>query len=88
MAFRTAMENSLITGLRARDLEGRVTYVNRAFCEIVGLPAEELVGKKPPMAYWAPEVMAEYEERFRGVLAGKLNRIGAITTWLPRCACR
>ncbi|NNG23014.1 two-component system sensor histidine kinase NtrB [Telluria aromaticivorans] len=73
MAFRTAMENSLITGLRARDLEGRVTYVNRAFCEIVGLPQEELVGKKPPMAYWAPEVMAEYEERFRGVLAGNIT---------------
>ena len=38
MAFRTAMENSLVTGLRARDLEGRVTYVNPAFCQIVGLP--------------------------------------------------
>jgi two-component system sensor histidine kinase DctS len=73
MAFRTAMENSLITGLRARDLEGRVTYVNRAFCEIVGHPAEELVGKKPPMPYWAPEVMLEYEERFRGVLSGNIT---------------
>ncbi|SFD77045.1 sensor histidine kinase [Massilia yuzhufengensis] len=72
MAFRTAMENSLITGLRARDLEGRVTYVNRAFCEIVGLPAEEIVGKKPPMAYWAPEVVGESEERFRGVLSGNV----------------
>ena len=38
MAFRTAMEDSLVTGLRARDLEGRVTYVNPAFCQIVGLP--------------------------------------------------
>ncbi|MGI4720976.1 MAG: sensor histidine kinase [Janthinobacterium lividum] len=73
MVFRTAMENSLMTGLRARDLEGRVTYVNRAFCEIVGHPAEELVGKKPPMPYWAPEAMAEYEERFRGVLAGNVT---------------
>ncbi len=73
MAFRTAMENSLMTGLRARDLEGRVTYVNRAFCEIVGHPAEELVGKKPPMPYWAPEAMADYEERFRGVLSGNIT---------------
>ena len=73
MAFRTAMENSLITGLRARDLEGRVTYVNRAFCEIVGLPAQELVGKKPPMPYWAPEVMADYEERFASVLSGNVT---------------
>jgi two-component system sensor histidine kinase DctS len=71
MAFRTAMENSLLTGLRARDLEGRVTYVNPAFCRIVGLPAEELLGRKPPMAYWAPEAMAEYEYRFRKVLEGQ-----------------
>lgn len=73
MAFRTAMENSLMTGLRARDLEGRVTYVNKAFCEIVGLPPEELVGKKPPMPYWAPEARGEYEERFAGVLAGTIT---------------
>ncbi len=72
MAFRTAMENSLLTGLRARDLEGRVTYVNKAFCQMVGLPPEELVGKQPPMPYWAPEAMAEYEQRFAGVLAGNV----------------
>jgi two-component system sensor histidine kinase DctS len=70
MAFRTAMENSLLTGLRARDLEGRVTYVNPAFCQMVGLGADELLGKKPPMPYWAPEAMAEYEQRFARVLAG------------------
>jgi two-component system sensor histidine kinase DctS len=73
MAFRTAMEDSLVTGLRARDLEGRVTYVNPAFCQIVGLPPEELVGKAPPMAYWAPEAMADYQERFAKVLAGNIT---------------
>jgi two-component system, LuxR family, sensor histidine kinase DctS len=73
MAFRTAMENSLVTGLRARDLEGRVTYVNPAFCQMVGLPADELVGKKPPMPYWAPEAMAQYEARFAKVLAGNIT---------------
>ncbi len=73
MAFRTAMENSLVTGLRARDLEGRVTYVNPAFCQIVGLPPEELVGKAPPMPYWAPEAMADYQQRFAAVLAGNVT---------------
>ena len=73
MAFRTAMENSLVTGLRARDLEGRVTYVNPAFCQIVGLPPEELVGKAPPMPYWAPEAMAQYQQRLAGVLAGNVT---------------
>lgn len=70
MAFRTAMENSVVTGMRARDLEGRVTYVNPAFCQIVGLPQEDLVGKLPPMPYWAPEAMADYQQRFAAVLAG------------------
>lgn len=73
MAFRTAMENSLVTGLRARDLEGRVTYVNPAFCQMVGLPPDELLGKVPPMPYWAPEAMAEYEQRFADVLAGNIT---------------
>jgi two-component system, LuxR family, sensor histidine kinase DctS len=70
VAFRTAMENSLMTGLRARDLTGRITYVNPAFCAMVGIPAEELVGKTPPMPYWAPEAMDEYQQRFSQVLAG------------------
>ncbi|GIZ53002.1 PAS domain S-box protein [Noviherbaspirillum aridicola] len=73
VAFRTAMENSLMTGLRARDLNGRITYVNPAFCQMVGIPAEELVGKSPPMPYWAPEAMDEYQQRFTQVLAGTVT---------------
>lgn len=69
-AFRAAMENSLVTGMRARDLEGRVTYVNPAFCRMVGFGPEDLVGKVPPMPYWAPEAMDEFEDRFELVLSG------------------
>jgi two-component system sensor histidine kinase DctS len=43
LAFRKAMEDSLVTGLRARDLQGRTTYVNPAFCQMVGFSAEELL---------------------------------------------
>jgi two-component system sensor histidine kinase DctS len=71
--FRKAMENSLLTGLRARDMQGRVTYVNPAFCQMVGFEAEELIGKLPPMPYWAPEAMETYEERFAKVLAGNVT---------------
>ena len=73
VSFRTAMENSLLTGLRARDLDGRVTYVNPAFCQMVGTTPEQLVGKLPPMPYWAPEAIDEYRERFAKVLAGNVT---------------
>jgi two-component system sensor histidine kinase DctS len=73
LLFRSAMENSLVTGLRARDLDGRVTYVNPAFCQMVGYPAAEIVGRIPPMPYWAPEAMNEYEQRFSEVLAGTIT---------------
>ncbi|MBC7573439.1 MAG: PAS domain S-box protein [Herminiimonas sp.] len=76
VSFRTAMENSLVTGLRARDLAGRVTYVNPAFCQMVGTQADDLVGRLPPMPYWAPEAMAEYQKRFSEVLAGTITPQG------------
>lgn len=51
-AFRKAMEDSVLTGLRAIDLKGRIIYVNHAFCELVGWSAEELIGQNPPFPYW------------------------------------
>lgn len=62
LAFRKAMEDSLVTGLRARDLTGRITYVNPAFCEMVGFGAEELRAAPTP-PYWPPERVAEYAAR-------------------------
>jgi len=70
LAFRKAMEDSLVTGLRARDLEGRITYVNPAFCQMVGLAAEQLTGQLAPMPYWPPEMVDEYQQRHAIRLAG------------------
>jgi putative sensor hybrid histidine kinase len=53
--FRRAIEDSISTGLRVIDNDGRITYVNRALCQILGYPAEELVGQLPPYPYWIPE---------------------------------
>ncbi len=72
LAFRKAMEDSLVTGLRARDLQGRTTYVNPAFCEMVGFTAEELVGTSLPAPYWPPELAGEYQKRQEIRLAGQL----------------
>ena len=70
LAFRKAMEDSLVTGLRARDNEGRTTYVNPAFCEMVGFEAKELIGKGIPAPYWPPEMVDEYGKRQALRLAG------------------
>ncbi|MBL8360878.1 MAG: PAS domain S-box protein [Rubrivivax sp.] len=65
LAFRKAMEDSLVTGLRARDLDGTVRYVNPAFCTMVGFDAEQIIavgpGADPP--YWPPEHAEQYRLR-------------------------
>ena len=50
-AFRQSMEDSLLVGMRARDLEGRIAYVNAAMCDMVGYRADELIGQLPPYPY-------------------------------------
>jgi two-component system sensor histidine kinase DctS len=70
LAFRKAMEDSLVTGLRARDSQGRITYVNPAFCEMVGFEAKELLGHGIPAPYWPPERIDEYGQRQALRLAG------------------
>ncbi len=72
LAFRKAMEDSLVTGLRARDLQGRITYVNPAFCSMVGFEAGELLGSKAPAAYWPTEQHGEYQRRHDIRMAGQM----------------
>jgi PAS domain S-box-containing protein len=57
--FRRAMENSMLTGMRALDNEGRITYVNPAFCAMTGFSEAELVGRMPPFPYWPPDRVDE-----------------------------
>jgi hypothetical protein len=53
--FRRAMENSILTGMRAMDMNGRITYVNAAFCQMTGWTEKELVGLSSPFPYWPDE---------------------------------
>ena len=71
-AFRKAMEDSLLTGLRARDLQGHITYVNPAFCQMVGFTEGELLVHNMPAPYWPPEFVDEYQQRQVIRLAGNL----------------
>ena len=70
LAFRKAMEDSVLTGLRARDLAGRITYVNPAFCQMVGIPAQKLLNQSFPSPYWPPELADVYQRRQTIRLAG------------------
>lgn len=81
-AWRRAVEDSLTVGLRGRDLEGRVTHVNRAFCDLVGYSAEELLGSLPPMPYWLPDDMEDSLRRHRRNMAGGAPREGYEARWL------
>jgi PAS domain S-box-containing protein len=70
-AFRRAMGESLVTGLRAIDLEGRIIFVNPAFCRMIGWSEQELVGMRPPFPYWPPEEADQLRRDLEQTLAGQ-----------------
>ena len=74
--FRRAMEDSMLTGMRAMDMQGRITYVNPAFCRMTGWSEAELVGQHPPFSFWAEEDHAMLLERLASELKGIVNHSG------------
>ncbi len=74
--FRRAMENSMPTGMRAMDLEGRVTYVNAAFCQMTGFSNNELVGRLPPYLHWPPDRIEENGRLLQQELQGRSPAAG------------
>lgn len=69
--FRRAMENSMLTGMRVLDLEGRITYVNAAFCAMTGWSETELVGQAPPFPYWLESDREVMNDRLEEELHGR-----------------
>ncbi|MBN8509848.1 MAG: PAS domain S-box protein [Burkholderiales bacterium] len=69
--FRRAMENSMLTGMRAMDLDGRITYVNAAFCAMTGFSESALIGRMPPYPYWPPDRIDENARLLQQELAGR-----------------
>jgi len=74
--FRRAMENSVLTGMRAMDLKGRITYVNTAFCQMTGWREDELVGREPPFPYWPEEDRQSLQEKLLQELEGNTTASG------------
>lgn len=74
--FRRAMEESVTIGMRAHDMDGKITYVNPAFCEMVGWDNKELVGMTPPFPFWPDEMVTELNEKMSAALTGNSPKTG------------
>ncbi len=57
--FRRTIEDSILVGIAAVDLSGKLFYANQALCDMVGWSREELEGSVPPLPFWPPESVDE-----------------------------
>ena len=83
-AWRTAMEDSLAVGIRARDLGGRLVYVNKTMADMVGYQPDELIGAMPPMPYWPDHELEQSMQRHLRNMAGQAPREGYESRWQHR----
>jgi PAS domain S-box-containing protein len=78
-SFRRAMEDSISTGMRVVDMAGKITYVNPAFCDMVGLTEDDLVGQLPPYPYWPQDQLELHHSDLQDLLAGQIPPAGLRT---------
>lgn len=74
--FRRAMENSMSTGMRVIDMQGRIIYVNPAFCRLIGWDESSLIGTVQPYPYWIPGRHKEHMRAMETLLSGKTPSSG------------
>ncbi len=72
-AFRRAVETSLRPGIIAFDLEGRQTYVSKAFCDMTDWTSSELVGNVRPYRYLRPESEEQLVPPREQILSGEVG---------------
>ncbi len=75
-ALRRAIEDSVPSGIATVDLEGTQTYVNQAFCRMVGWTEKELVGSRAPFCYWPPDETGAVSIAFKKMLEGTIAEKG------------
>ena len=83
-AWRQSMEDSALVALRARDPDGRLLYVNKTLCDMVGYSAFELIGLKPPLPFWPADAVDEMMARNLKTLAGNAPPSGFESRWQHR----
>lgn len=74
--FRRAMENSMSTGMRVFDMQGRIAYVNPAFCRMIGWNEADLIGRTAPFPYWLPGRHDHHRETLAQLLSGRTPSSG------------
>ncbi len=74
--FRAAIENSVPSGITAVDFSGKQTYVNPAFCAMVGWKEEDLIGARAPFMYWPEEERANIGEALARMLVSPSSSAG------------
>src|SRR5690625_319074 len=75
-SFRRAMENSMSTGMRVFDMDGRIAYVNPAFCRMIGWNEADLIGRTTPFPYWLPGRHKQHQETLDLLLSGRTPSSG------------
>ena len=74
MLFRSVWENS-VDGMRLTDENGVIIAVNKAYCKLVGMEAEELEGKLFTIVYAESEnpqaILERHREHFRARAANR-----------------
>lgn len=66
-----AIEQAMQVGLATVDLHGVQTYVNAAFCRMLGYEADDLVGLEAPFPYWPPEEVDAIQAAFAKTMGGE-----------------
>ena len=65
--------NGLPTGVAMVDLQGRQSYVNDAFCRLVGRTRKALLGETAPFSYWAPLHVSEIKQLLNDVVYSEVK---------------
>jgi PAS domain S-box-containing protein len=76
LRFREAIEQSIAAGISVSDENGRILFVNPAFCQMTGWSQSELVGTMAPYPYWPEEEMPAIRAAFEQALKGKTPQGG------------
>ncbi|MDO9237072.1 MAG: PAS domain S-box protein [Aquabacterium sp.] len=75
LEFSANLIQSMRDGFSVLDPDGLQVEVNPAFCEMTGFTRAQLVGGRPPYAYWPPENQAQLESALQAVLTDRFSSV-------------